>query len=497
VSGPREEYLARVPPRIAGLIAGREEEVEAAIVAGARERLERIQDQVNALRIDERPVGAEEVEIAGAPSAEEIGEEIRGGEGAGTETRGEARERILEGLFSGRVVSELFFAGAATRFAKVASGPLYFLDIWEIAERVLGTNPLEAPKSWGVTPEEFARIRELLREREAAARLPEERRRRIPLGPRILLAYRSALERLAGLHGESPAAARSRARFVVHVPDTPDGRRIQADLWSRRFLGFDPANFLLIPQPFFGGWEVRGGAVTHVAGSREFPCGHGYSTMQLVQPGAAFLPAVRKEGLEEREAWMQVSEDALSFLGRGGDFLLRVQRVNDLTQISPASLDLERLAAARRLLDRGHGAVFELVANPHHQKGGNWVALQRRGGDEHRFLIEGMNAKVNGWPEFLERHRGAPYNAFRNIYDGAHLRRILLDHTLPDHLRIRDSGPGRPGLYLESVTGDLTQIRAARAAAFQKDKREEIHDLKELKDLPEGLAFAVAQDRET
>jgi len=42
------------------------------------------------------------------------------------------------------------------------------------------------------------------------------------------------------------------------------------------------------------------------------------------------------------------------------------------------------------------------------------------------------------------------------------------------------------GLYLESVTGDVTQIREARAAAFRLDEREEIHDLKELKDLPEG-----------
>jgi hypothetical protein len=44
------------------------------------------------------------------------------------------------------------------------------------------------------------------------------------------------------------------------------------------------------------------------------------------------------------------------------------------------------------------------------------------------------------------------------------------------------------------VTGDLTQIPEARAAAFRLSDREEIHDLKELKDLPEGIGFIAAQD---
>jgi hypothetical protein len=142
--------------------------------------------------------------------------------------------------------------------------------------------------------------------------------------------------------------------------------------------------------------------------------------------------------------------------------------------------------------------VIELVANPAGQKGGNWVRLRK---SDHCFLIEGMNAKADGWPDFLERHRGAPYNAFRNLYHGSGLQAILAKDSLPDHLRIRKlpSGGGKGpkvGLYLESVTGDITQLPAARAAAFRRDEREEIHDLKELKDLPDGMDFVRAQDQD-
>jgi hypothetical protein len=486
----REEYLARIPLRIAELISGREEAAQLALEAGDLTRLEHIAGSANRLRIDGRPVGAEEVEIEAAPTLEK--------ESApdGGPTAGGAR-RALEDLLGGRVVGELFFAGAATRFSEVAGGPLYFLDVWEVARKVLSTEGGGAPAfAAGMDPQTFRRLREEVR--EAAALLPPERRLRLPLGPRILLSYRVALAKLARQAGEDPREPLRRARLVIHLPESEDGQRMLADLKARRFSGFDPQRVLLVFQPCFGGWKVAERKVSEkngpvkvvepIEGSRQFPYGHGYSTLQLVQPGAA----ARFEG----EVLAPLNGDVLSFLGREGDFILRTHRVNDLTQLSAAILDLDRLAAARRLVDRGHAVIIELVANPGGQKGGNWL---RRKGTEHRFLIEGLSAQSGGWPEFLEKHRGAPYNAFRNIYDGAALQRILLDHSLPDHLRIRKLGPSggkRPplGLYLESVTGDLTQIAEARAAAFRASESEEIQDLKELKDLAGGVRFVAAQD---
>ncbi|MGH9360485.1 MAG: hypothetical protein ACRD2T_01105, partial [Thermoanaerobaculia bacterium] len=253
-------------------------------------------------------------------------------------------------------------------------------------------------------------------------------------------------------------------------------------------LGFDPGNFFILPQPFFGGFLAAGGRVVPAAAPPTYPYGHGYSTQQLVHRGAAWR--------YRHGALVPVEDDALAVLGREGGFLVRTHRINDLTQLTPLVLDLDRLAAGRVLIDRGAAAAIELVANPGGQKGGNWV---RRHGGSHRFLVEGMNAKEGGWPDFLERHRGAPYNAFRNLYDGPALRSILLSHALPDHLRVRKLPPapgGGPaaGLFLESVTGDLSQVEAARAAAFRKDEEEVIQDLKELKDLPRGVGFVARQD---
>ena len=147
--------------------------------------------------------------------------------------------------------------------------------------------------------------------------------------------------------------------------------------------------------------------------------------------------------------------------------------------------------------------AVELVANPAGQKGGHWVSLRTNG---RSFLVEGLNTKAGRWPDFLERHRGAPYNAFRNIYDARRLREVLLGKSLPTHLRVREAQPEGPegwssgetrqlGLYLESVTGDITQIPETSAAAFRASEAEEIHDLKELKDLPRAMQFIALQDQ--
>ncbi len=480
-----KEYQERIPRRIAQLIAGQEEKVEAALGANDLNALEKIADAANLLSIQGRRISPEEVDIARAPTRMEIlGEKLAPGER-------DPRLQVQDDILAGRILEQLFFAGAATRFRKAAQGLLYFFEIWQMVDRVLQAGEGVPDFASGMAPEEFQTVRGAAE--KAAAQVPPSRRMRIPLGPRILLSYRVALDRFARDVGESPERVRKRARFSVHIPDSPGGKQMISDLAFRNFYGFHPKNVLLIQQPLFGGWEVRGKSVVPLPGSEEFPYGHGYSTLQLVQPRAA---ACWQDG-----NLVELEKDTLNYLAREGSFMVRTHRVNDLTQITPAVLDLNRLAVARRLINRGHVAIIELVGNPHGQKGGNWLELR---GKEHRFLLEGMNAKEGGWPEFMERHRGAPYNAFRNIYDGVGLRRVLLDHSLPEHFRIRKLAPppeagasaSRIGLYLESVTGDLTQIPEARAAAFRFDEHEVIRDLKELKDLPEGIQAVVTADED-
>ncbi len=480
-----EDYLAHIPKRIAHLISGRETQVESALREGDLSGLEKIADSGNVLEIEGRRIEPREVSIASAPTIADIA-------GSAPAPAESSRRQGLADFLAGRVVPQLFFAGAATRFSRLAEGPLYFFDIWGAAEKVLASDSSKPPSFAGsMTREEFAHILDATR--AAAAGPAPSLRMRLPLGARILLAYRVCLDKLARAAGKSPEQVRRLVRLVVHVPDSPEGNRILADLVARRFCGFAPENVLAIPQPCFGGWGVSTGKVVSIPQSREFPYGHGYSTMQLVHGGAA----VRWIG----GTWTRLVPDVLTHLAERGRFFVSTHRVNDLTQLFPGPTDLDRLAAGRQLMDRGHAVVIELVANPYGQKGGNWVERTATG---HRFLLEGMNAKAGDWPAFMETHRGAPYNAFRNLYDGEELRRILARHTLADHLRVREAVPSGGaagehgnsvlGLYLESVTGDLTQIAAARPAAFRFSATEEIRDMKELKDLAEGIRAVSRQD---
>jgi len=480
-SRDKEEYLASISGRIRQLIAGRCGEVREALRAGDPAALERIADAVNGICIGGRPVDVGQVEIVAAPTCAAI---LAGAPSGGDRNRRTVRDEIL----AGRIAAQFFFAGAATRFGKAAQGLLYAFEAWEMVDRMLDASEGEVPEyARPMDLREFRRIRDAVV--EASSRIPRERRLRIPLGPRILLAYRVALDRLARQSGDDPARIRKQASFLIHVPDSEGGLRILDDLLDHRFYGFEPGRILVVVQPLFGGWTITGDdTVVPIPESQEFPYGHGYSTLQLAHPGSASLWRAGR--------LVDVPEAPLEYLLARDVALIHTHRINDLTQLSPAILDLDRLAAGRLLIDQGHAVIIELVQNPQGQKGGNWVGL--KGGD-HRFLVEGLNAKVRGWSEFLERSRGAPYNAFRNIYDARALRSVLQEHNLAENLRIRRIDPppaGGPslGLYLESVTGDLTQIPEARAAAFRLSDREEIHDLKELKDLPEGIGFIAAQD---
>jgi len=478
------EYEERIPRRIASLITGYEKDVEAALASNDTRTLMKLAGTANAITIGGRKIAPEEVEISPAPIREEI--------------LGEDRSSIQsarEELISGRIVAQLFFAGAATRFRKVSRGLLYFLDIWKVASRVLEVNNGEVPDiAEGMSLKKFQQIRRDIA--EAASALPEGQRLSVPLGARILISYRMALDGFARQMGKSPEEVRRRARFCIHIPNSPGGMKMVRDISSRKFFGFEHTNVLFIRQPLFAGFQVSGETVAPIPGSEKFPYGHGYSTVQLAQPGAA-------EWLE-KDALVKLEADPLEHLAGEGSFMVRTHRVNDLTQLTPAILDPERLAVGRKLMDRGHVAVIELVKNPSRQKGGNWLELRARG---HRFLLEKMNAEAGNWPQFMKQLDRSPYNAFRNMYNGEELRQLLLDNMLPDHLRIREGDnpdaaterdskteTPRVGLYLESVTGDITHFPDSRAAAFRYDQQETIHDLKELKDLPEGVKAARIND---
>ncbi len=110
--------------KIAELVRGRENELEQAVAAGDLKKVDRITGEINALKINGKPVNPDELECGEAyfvkdflvtPSAKDY---LR-----------KARETILNGEY----VPEFFFAGAATR---LGLGPMYFLDPRDVAKVV-------------------------------------------------------------------------------------------------------------------------------------------------------------------------------------------------------------------------------------------------------------------------------------------------------------------------------------------------------------------------
>jgi len=461
---------SKIPRWIEGLLAGRLTEIEDALRRADKKALAQAADEANALRIDGRRADPDSIEISEAP----IRDHILSGPDAGA-----ARARLAETVDRGRVVIQFFFAGAATRLGDLAAG-LYFLDLWELAEKVVELAYEAAPSAVRASVDrarfeaDIERIRAILAENPPAGRLP------LGLGPRQVVQHRASLEAIA------PGSAR-RVRIVVHVAATDLGDKIIADFRAREFFGFDPRNVFFLRQPYLAGWTIEGARAAPLAESIQYPYGHGHATLQLAEPGAA-----------ERGDGVRIVEDVLGSILRAcrdAQILVATRRVNDLTVATTGgAFDLDRMAAAASLIERGSAVVVELVSNPEGQKGGNWV---RHRGDGRKFLIEGLSAKTPAWQSFLDRHPNSPYNAFRNVYEGRALREMLLRRDLPPYLRVRPRAEdATPGLYLELVSGDLSAFAEARSEAFRNDPEECIHDFKEFRDLVAALPFAARQDRD-
>ncbi|MBN1419081.1 MAG: hypothetical protein JXP34_09910 [Planctomycetes bacterium] len=458
------------PRWIEGLLADRLPEVEDALRRADEETLARIADEANALRLDRRPADPQAFEIAGVPLRDEILPAASAGAG---------RARVEEAVAEGRVAFQFLFAGAATRMGELAEG-LYFLDLWTLGQKVAGLTYEDAPAAVRkkIDRAEFEEVRErvrrILAEHPPAGRLP------LSLGPRQVIQHRSCIEALV-------PGATARARMVVHVPATELGGRIIADFRARHFFGFDPRNVFFLRQPYLAGWTIESRRPAPLPESIRYPFGHGHATLQMVERGAG----ERGDGTRIRDAVL----DTILKSSADGPVLIAARRVNDLTVgTTGAALDASRFAAAFALIEQGSAVAVELVSNPKGQKGGQWV---RHRADGRKLLVEKLSAKTEAWKRFLEAHPNSPYNAFRNMYDGHALRRMLCEHELPPYLRVRPRAKdGSLGLYFELVSGDVTAFPEARAEAFRNDADEPIHDFKEFRDLVDALPFAARQDED-
>lgn len=167
--------------------------------------------------------------------------------------------------------------------------------------------------------------------------------------------------------------------------------------------------------------------------------------------------------------------------------LIGSHRINDLTKLSKDSvISVDKLAFSIAQLSKGYNLVGELVDNPNKQKGGNVLKNTKTG---QSFLIETSNVK--GSPELVSLldeagKTGAPYNAFRLVYQVGSLKSIL-KNSLPYNLRFKDGY-----FYLEAVTGDVTQMPETRTKFMSSG--EEIHDFKEPKNIDDALKYLRQSD---
>ncbi|MFH1507155.1 MAG: hypothetical protein ABIG46_01830, partial [Candidatus Omnitrophota bacterium] len=372
-------------------------------------------------------------------------------------------ERAKDIIINGRYTPEFFFAGAATRLIGDLRGigvqiseeeeykyRMYGLDIWDFSgparENSLDLN--------------------------------------LGMGPRQLFAYRVFLENLAREKGLGPQEVIRKQFLILHINEDIVDRVIKNFLYNNLF-DFDPQKVLFIIQENLAGYLLRDGRVVFAKESDELPFGHGYATMQLSVPSVAFNVRKRSRGVYRE----YLSEDILTELqSRGAGYFIGTHRVNDLTKfLVEEVVNIQKLALCIYLIEQNNDIIVELVENPadtkgNRQKGGNLVQYQKTGKS---FLIETPNARGSSkLDQFLNRasEEGAPYNAFRLLYRRESLK-ALLEEGLPYNLRFKEGY-----LYLEAVTGDITQLEQAKVRAFKKED-EVIKDFKQMGNL--GLAIPV------
>jgi CheY-like chemotaxis protein len=355
-----------------------------------------------------------------------------------------AKETILSGRYTGRFI----FAGAATRFG----GPLYFVDLWKVAEREGKVDESQGQFFLG-------------------------------MGPRQIIAFRMAIEKLARSENQDVAEVLARQRLIVHTNQEVHDQILE-DFKNNNFYGFNPENIFFIMQPALPGFRLENGQLVLDESVKYMPYGHGYNLMQLGQKGVAVQ-------IDRQGQVTNFPQDVLSQFS--DDTILVSHRINDSTKFMTSEvIGVEKLAYRLFLHEQGNNFVGELVGNPGKQKGGS-VLQYLHNGRAKKFLIETLNAK--GLPalnSLVEQagNEGAPYNAFRVSNMAGQLKAIFGKIALPYSLRVKDGY-----VYSELVTGDMSQIEEVDAEFFLKQD-ELIHDFKELKHLDDALDFVRAQDRE-
>ncbi|MDO8536020.1 MAG: hypothetical protein Q7S30_03310 [Candidatus Omnitrophota bacterium] len=310
--------------------------------------------------------------------------------------------------------------------------------------------------------------------------IPKDAIEGLTIGAKQLINFRLQLEELAG--PESAAEVIKRQKIILHV-NAESEDHVTRDLIANNFYGFEHQNIFIVSQPEFHGFDIVKGKAVYVENSRALPAGHGYVTQQVAIPDQAYYIIT---DAAKGKTPVKIGLRLYKYLEDLGCKLVDTYRINDLEKYSYNTLDLDSIAMSMKLIKRNKNlAVVELVGNPDMQKGGNFFT----DGDKHKFLLETLNAKTN---DLIIKLTG-PYNAFRIRYD-IRMFDILAKQGLPFSIRFRGGY-----LYLEGVTGDLTQVFDTNTEAIMvrgaEGQERLIQDFKEEKNLPLAVKYFLGLDR--
>ncbi|MFA5373983.1 MAG: glycosyltransferase family 2 protein, partial [Candidatus Omnitrophota bacterium] len=438
---------------------------------------EKIVDNINGLKLNGKPVSAEDLETAEVDILMELLAGFSEGEKAALLS--ETNNAIKEGKF----VAHFNFGGGATR---LGLGAMYFVRIKELAKVMLGIESdyysgaqadainkkvIGYLKDRNCNAEKFTEFKDSVRGLYEGLAYAEDK----GMGPAQLMMYNLQLKKFALRNNIGFAELLSRSSIIIHINDEML-KDVLTDLVKNNFYGFNSGNVYILSDTVFHGYKLGPGyEIALDKKSALLPPGHGYALEQ-------FNIRNQVRVFEDGE-WKLVEPTILDILrGKGAEYI-RTQRINDLTMWTEDVLSVERLAYFIYQSRKGAQIGIELVGNFTGQKGGSFVKFKNTA---HRFLVETLALKTPELKEVIERSGtdNLPYNAFRNIYRLDPLAEMLAKHKLPRYLRYKDGY-----FYTEMVTGDVTQLTDTNTVAFRLDEKELIHDFKEFSNITEGLKF--------
>jgi hypothetical protein len=393
----------------------------------------------------------------------------------------EIQKEVTRWLLDGNLVLQFLFAGVATRAQDLMTRyPKYFL-----------TPALARYGIQSILPEEKDPRRRQIME-QTLHFLDAHPVQNISLGARQLWQYQAGLRSLARASDASFHAVLKKIHILVHVNEET-AEDILGSFRDHRFFGFYEENIIFIEQQNFPGHIFKNRELV-AAPEVKRPFGHGFTLSQVVTPNTGYNHVNGRKVLLKKSPL----EHVRSRLGSAHVIVMNVN-VDDLTKLSPQFLSPDRLHYAFHQIRKGRAdVVVEVVRNLKGQKGGSWVEDTETG---QAFLVEGLALKSPEGEALFRTVAGQPLpqesmpflNKMANAYKADALIRHLKNKLLPHYLDLRQDL-----LFMESITGDITQKEGLHTCAFaivdDQGNPEPIRTFKSAEDILETFQAMSEQD---